>query len=1578
MCRNFYIYEGVTVVFVNKIISGSNQVFKGYGNGRNNAGEQVMKFNHPATRNGNCYVEFYNVTKDDSQPSGYAVQNKQLESIKLDMNGTTVNIKDIKGLNPNEPFAYRITSNGHPVEESGVQIGNNFVLVTPKTASPTVHGTGYFAMPDSLMPGVKYSPFNSEDTGEIYLDKNYQKEMENTVRTFSNQYGGNLAGMETIIPSLKEHGYKYFFTTPTAGADNVSAHHYWTDNNKQIPEALGNLENYTSFIRNMYKNGLVHVFDGTYTSEGLNGIHFQYALRWADKNPQTYYWFKMSGLKDAPLGFGTIPKDKENLRHRVINAPYILDEEINKIVENPAYNPNEETLFQIYDNSQVTESQLELDEPIKTYKSIKKGNSLECNSHNDTLACYVFQVDPNEYTHQLEELREFNKNNKQPIKQNSPEGTAIVAQFSNFKIDKKTEGGFVAWDANTDMVKKNCGISGYDEKLEMANPDKAQRDYEKEMRQRGAIETRDLAIQDAVYWAQKYKDTQVIYTAQTLHGANTTEQLQKLVEEGLLPKEALLNQEALDIITSGLYHYDQPSQKLDKNDTTVKALMKLPLDSLEVGHNTQGVLSTSFFTNYATEEEQIGLSRFELMKQDNPHLVKPFAHNYLKVNELFTNEIKNFADEIIKKLNETSDEKLLDENSNYTEYGENVIELFGQDIAKYALLKAFRGEELRKKTLPSGEVTYDYDDIKEHTSLKALGINETTPKSEAAALENLIETGLRKLSSKDVDYMTTSISKRISGVSAQDFAIAKAMQEKSGLGISFRLDAAKDVIDMDAIRNGETDFDDAWDDVIKFWKKWVEEVKKVNPNAYIVAEITDVDALMRDIMGTGSNVYCSNIYGKKYPNVNAAMLKFFAETGVTSEAAYSYFFTDMLRMFSADFEKGDIAHANLKEKFDNLRTTRSADYVRNLYTFAGNHDKPRLLHGLSLDMSLFHGSGLGNAFDEHGTLLIDDANHDRRYALAQTMCNAKDMTEMPIEIALNLDNPEYFTNSEIPFSTKSIAMSVAIRHALEGIDTISEKDMALLNEATRDLANGNFLGNGTNLDLRRIQEPALSSIEGAIEKILTLAQEQGLNLSESKKNEIITQIVQKVNTPENLGKYIVRGDFDWSGPNEKIGQTLVKRLEKIFSDESGNLLEYDYMKYSPYVANLMALVRNGFEECGYGNDKNLMDAFANAQRDFVKMFDRKTVENLKSAATQTEDLKTAMQREAFGTRDIKTAIEMVIEQANYLAKQQGKAEIQNKDNIEFHAYRTITEPAVQKACAYMAFLSAITGISTMYAGDEFGMSGYDEKAKNVFLQNRNVLPTSIKDKENKSALDKYILDIEKRMNEAMSTRNRAGIDAISNGTLYEARTSNGNIPAIMVQNADGDLAVTVLDTEGINKNSGTYSEQNQYINYIELVGAAALPIGYVLANSAKGDDAKYVVKEITENGRTFKAIVNQNGGKIALNGVTAPNRVMVLGLDMTIDAARKEKAAAEKVAPKVQTKLKEVAEKTAEKADENIKKESENVAKKGEDIASNISRKVKSGNKKAWAIAASAIAVAGVGYGIYRKHKNRKDLNLIG
>ena len=73
--------------------------------------------------------------------------------------------------------------------------------------------------------------------------------------------------------------------------------------------------------------------------------------------------------------------------------------------------------------------------------------------------------------------------------------------------------------------------------------------------------------------------------------------------------------------------------------------------------------------------DEIRKQRFDLMKKDNPHLINTYAKVYNRVNNMFENEVKNFAEDVIRKVNETSEEPLLDVNGNYTEYGEYVMDL---------------------------------------------------------------------------------------------------------------------------------------------------------------------------------------------------------------------------------------------------------------------------------------------------------------------------------------------------------------------------------------------------------------------------------------------------------------------------------------------------------------------------------------------------------------------------------------------------------------------------------------------------------------------------------------------------------------------------------------------------------------------------------------------------------------------------------------------------------------------------------------------------------------------------------------
>ncbi len=1551
-------------MFINKINGVSNLGFKGYQHVKNDVGEDIYRFNYPYDyAKEDCEVQIFRAVPNEKL--NYTISETPIATIKLEPQGVNVNLQDITNLDKDAPFAYKIVrrnkadgsiiwegpdtgmnmkagKNGDYVFRTNVDKGGDadfedriagykYSLVARRGTTPRVQGAGYLVMPDGLKPGVMYRGFTDSNTGEIYYDKDYQKKMEGVIKTFANKLGGNIAGMQSMIPYLKQNGYTYMFSTPIANGDNVSSHRYWNKNNMQIAPDMGNTENFASFMRDLYSNGMKYVYDGTFTSEGLEGVHFQYALRWAEKNPQTYYWFRMSSIKDTNLGFGTVPKNKENLRHRVINAPYIYTQNDSGKIEkkaNPNYDSNKETLFQIYDASQVDSEQIkDLDNAINTYKNLKSGKELDIVTHDDTLVNYICQIDPKEYQKRVDVINDLNKTYGKNIQLDSADGTILVSQFSNFKIDKKTEGGFVAWDANTDMVKMNYHISGYDEKINQAIVDRTKRDLEKQMIERGTYEVQDLAIQSGKYWTGKVKNIQTLYTAQTVGKAKTVDGINKLIDEGKLPQNANITEPVLNNILNGQYLLE-PKGILDKDSVTVKSLMSLPLDTLEFGENTVGVLSTSYFSNRATSEDTIGISRFDLMKQNNPHLVEPYAKTYNRVNGLYNNELKDFADSIIKKVNDKSDEKLLDVNGDYTEYGEYVMELVGQDIAKYALLKSLSGKAFNSKILDNGEITYDYESIRNATSLKAIGIKAYNPDDEALQLEKKIEKGLKSLSDSDITYVADSINKRIAGTDTMSFRIAEAAVDRASLGLDWRLDAAKDVIDMDSVRNNDTDFDDAWNQAIAFWSKFVQAVKSENPNSYIVAELTDIPDLLRAHTGAESCPYRdqTNI-GQRYNGEPDAMAKFFNETGITTEAGYSYFFTNLLTSFAPAFDDGTSiseTHDGFKQRLDLLMQTRSADYIRNLWTFMDNHDKPRMIHGLALDMGLFHSSLKHGYKNGHAEF---EGNRSYRQDMMRALTGARTNTELPLELRLNIDNNEYFRTTSSRAAAMTNVLMAAVYEDLNGI--ASEEDKKRLIDALVDLTNGNYLGEGQTLSPAVINVPELSSLENAFEALLKTAENSyGLKLSEAERKQIFDNVIKIANSDDMMNNYLVHGGFDWAGPNEDIGKANRERADRILGSVS------DYSQYSLYTVNLASLLLDSYTKTG--KNPAAKEALTKAAKEFVEKYDRDYVQRNSSELPKIEDPKTGMRKLGYSARDIKVAMSMAIKQAEYKS---GKP-IANKEAIVDTVFKSVTEPAVKKAAMITEYLKGLPGVPTNYAGDELGMSGYEEKAKNVYLQNRNALPWT--DVESDSDIGKYRKSIMASINGALKDRSNPELHALNDGTpyamdvtiggrnrdalyqrFYEVKGALEKDPqnealqnekrqltqalakvAYMMQSANGDMTVTLFNAGGIDhKNRVDYfakygldtdakrkkffadndiesiNPNNKYVpiqpksevDYLLLGAGVAVPVGTVFTNANVRDKAKYVVKEINGQLGIFK-----EGGKIVLSDLTAKNGVMIL------------------------------------------------------------------------------------------------------
>ena len=280
------------VVFISKInndIQGQN--FRGLQHVRNNVGENIYRFNYPYNyETENCEIQFYKLKQHPNYE--YELIETPIATFSLQKGGVDVNLQSITSLDRDEAFAYKYVrkdKNTGKIIAEGADTGSVFRIengrvkfrterkyhdekidypeysfVSRNGTTPRVQGAGYLAYPDSQRVGYKYRGFDHPNTGEIYLDKEEQKNMEKVIRTFSNKTGGNIAGLEYNIDYLDN--YKIQPANPIAGGDNKAGHHYWNKNNFQISDDMGNMENFNSYARKLFQKGKVYVYDGTFLS----------------------------------------------------------------------------------------------------------------------------------------------------------------------------------------------------------------------------------------------------------------------------------------------------------------------------------------------------------------------------------------------------------------------------------------------------------------------------------------------------------------------------------------------------------------------------------------------------------------------------------------------------------------------------------------------------------------------------------------------------------------------------------------------------------------------------------------------------------------------------------------------------------------------------------------------------------------------------------------------------------------------------------------------------------------------------------------------------------------------------------------------------------------------------------------------------------------------------------------------------------------------------------------------------------------------------------------------------------------
>ena len=1123
--------------------------FEGYRFVKSDTGFRKFEVAYPFDEDKDrCYLEIYKVDQDqygNYYTTGRAYSKSQGEKYELKPGSNRIDLAREFGIADNQSFAYHyLLEDRHGNDFPRVRIDagdminearpendnrNIFNIVASHRSNLSRGGSMKLVIIDSQKVGYVYNDHNV-----IVEDKALKKRGEEGIKTLTNKFGGTLAGLEKAVESGEYDKYGRIISLPIFTDDDFAAHAYWNKNCMQMASSLGNINNYASLQRKMFAHGLNFVSDGAFVNEGLQGVHFKHMLRWGEDSPY-FNWFRASSIKDGPLSMGVFAKNKDYISHKIVNSPYIYVQENSGSIsikkDNPLYNPKKPTYIQFFDVRLVTEREKnDTTRLIKTYSKMSTPNVYDLHTHNDSVFPYAFEINPETYNKNVKNLIKYNElNPADTILLASPKAARLLSKFENFVVDGKFESGFETWDANPDIAKLNFVYSNTDA-IALKNLPADKRRAEMERILRGNIQVQDYAVTSGQFWTQKTDDILRLHVAQNLKGVEATNpqkvynEIMKLSNNKIFPvsvKSEVSFAEVKNVLT-GLYNHKRTLSNEDKRSQILEGLMNTPLDSFEFGDNLVSVLASPLVSKRAAKKSEIGVPRYELYKAGNPNLSKEFAKTYTDMEKIYENEMYAFAETVLNKVNSKlpNDRKLYNDNK-VTEFGKYVLPLVTSEIAKYAVIKSLAPDTEVAIDENSGEISYDYKSLKE-VSLQTLGINNpSSPEEEAVLVLKKLRKGLKTLDTSDNSEMVDSISKTIKDTNLASFQLADLIIDKTQAGLDWRIDATKDIADVEALRNNHNSFDYTWRGVTDFWKRFTQGVISKNSNAYTVAEITDVNDLHSRGYGGYSGTYQS---AGKYAHVRDIVPKFLRDTGMTAKANYSFFFNDISQMFTRNFETGAyfndpkylerLIHKKMVGEGNDTPFIRqgSLESLMYSYTFIGNHDKPRALHCAAMDMGLFY------------TDLNNVANRDYRRK-AYKIINDKFFGHVSDH---EVDNYNFSA-----VSPKAIAMADALRPAF--MDILNKYDNKYhyerhvfdqafipISKAISDLAQGKFMG-------KRFDPEAfgIKPIDVAISMVLKQAKEvYGFYLPSLEADTYENEVFEAVMTPAmtkllGIMKYLV-------------------------------------------------------------------------------------------------------------------------------------------------------------------------------------------------------------------------------------------------------------------------------------------------------------------------------------------------------------------------------------------------------------------------------------------------------------------------
>ena len=770
------------------------------------------------------------------------------------------------------------------------------------------------------------------------LDKNGKiaKSNPDFAKNHYTSYGGNMKGLLSMVQAGFYEPYTYVMSSPDIGNDTISDHGYWPQNQYQCKD----MQTFKDVNFELFKQGKGYVADGAFTSMGIQSPMVQHVLKWGESSP-FYNMLKVDGR----LNPGVLPNNDPT--SKINNMDYVGV----KVINNPnskSYDKNKPTEIQFFDDRLTSDKLKNSDELIERYDT-QPTDHYEITKDADSVHQYHFEISPKD-----ERLKEFKNSNFILLKDLDNPDEFLT--FDNFTIkEKRQAAGANFWDGNVDIIKMN-----------LSNPTKD-----------------DPKNIEGFYAARDY-----------IYGA--IEFFTETIQSDILLRTALLSKKEKEKVANENRISSQDYQNFIKRESRLTSIItKKPKTTKEYASN-------------------FPLQSIEF----SPELSVIFAEPNIK-STINKNGTTQRAQAILDSVIEGA---MPDTYKNNEEYKAYVTKAYSNTILKNIFAGAINPDAV------NDDGSLDINKLK-NTTLKSIETYEpTTPEQETRQVINKLKNGISK---ESVVALQDKIKKDLQEISLTDFKLAESIMLQGHGGLNWRFDASKDVGDLDTVRNGEETFDNIWNGdgrypgVQEFWETIAEKIKKYNPTTLLICEITSLGEFyswcdpkslvnfdknlgtafiekakkqgVKDV--TQQNIQDLNIRYEEHPPYRKEM-QMLAGMGATS-SNFDKYFNNFSFLAGADPEHGyernsnagNISHIK-NQMADFLRFTQS-DVALISHTFTESHDKPRLLHVLPLDTTLFHKMTMDLADEDskaYATKLTGRTDYQNMSSKAIAVAQAMDKT----------------------------------------------------------------------------------------------------------------------------------------------------------------------------------------------------------------------------------------------------------------------------------------------------------------------------------------------------------------------------------------------------------------------------------------------------------------------------------------------------------------------------------------------------------------------------------------------------------